>query len=123
MLQTEKDLRYRELLAKDKAGTLTPDEYEEIFELEQEALYEDCLRMSQLGIQEGKEMIVMIIVVFNLAGVIALIYQMHKFVETSLYYSKSADEYILKLYKVVDNNFKKEAEILNSLTEWRNSDE
>ena len=68
-------------------------------------------------------MIVTIIVVFNLAGVIALIYQMHKFVETSLYYSKSADEYILKLYKVVDNNFKKEAEILNSLTEWRNSDE
>ena len=50
MLQTEKDLRYRELLAKDKAGTLTEDEYDEMFELEQEALYEDCLRMSQLGI-------------------------------------------------------------------------
>lgn len=68
-------------------------------------------------------MVLTIVIVFNLIGLIALIYQMHKFVETSLYYSKSADEYILKLYKVVDNNFKKEAEILNSLTEWRNSDE
>ena len=28
MLDTEKDLRYRELLAKDRAGTLTEDELE-----------------------------------------------------------------------------------------------
>ena len=68
-------------------------------------------------------MVLTIVIVFNLIGLISLIYQMHKFVETSLYYSKSADEYILKLYKVVDNNFKKEAEILNSLAEWRNRDE
>lgn len=48
MLDDEK--RYQELLAKDREGTITPDEYEEMFQLEQDALYQDCLRMSQLGI-------------------------------------------------------------------------
>ena len=48
MLDDEK--RYKELLAKDREGVLTPDEYEEMFQLEQDALYLDCLRMSQLGI-------------------------------------------------------------------------
>ena len=48
MLDDEK--RYQELLAKDREGVLTPDEYEEMFQLEQDALYQDCLRMSHLGI-------------------------------------------------------------------------
>lgn len=64
----------------------------------------------------------LIIAILNLIGIVALIYGIYKFSETSLYYSKSADDYILKLYRVVDNNFKKEAEILNSLTEWRRND-
>lgn len=50
MLEIEDDKRYQELLAKDREGILTPDEYEEMFQLEQQALYEDCLRMSQLGV-------------------------------------------------------------------------
>lgn len=65
----------------------------------------------------------LIIAILNLIGIVALIYGIYKFSEISLYYSKSADDYILKLYKVVDNNFKKEAEILNTITKWRNSDE
>lgn len=64
-------------------------------------------------------MVLIIIAVFNLVGIAALIWQIHKFKEESLFYSKSADDYILKLYKVVDKNFKTEAEILNSITEWR----
>ena len=47
---TDDEKRYQELLAKDREGVLTPDECEEMFQLEQEALYQDCLRMSQLGI-------------------------------------------------------------------------
>jgi hypothetical protein len=50
MVETEEEKRYKELLAKDREGILTPDEYEEMFQLEQEFLYQDCLRMSQLGI-------------------------------------------------------------------------
>ena len=68
-------------------------------------------------------MILTIIAVLNLVGIVALIYQIYRFRKISLYYSESADDYILKLYKVVDNNFKKEAEILNTITKWRNSDE
>ena len=63
---------------------------------------------------------ILIISIINVIGIGALIYGFYKFSEISTYYLKSSDEYILELYRVVDNNFKKEAEILNSLTEWRN---
>ena len=62
---------------------------------------------------------ILIISIINVIGIGALIYGFYKFSEISTYYLKSSDEYILELYRVVDNNFKKVAEILNSLTEWR----
>jgi hypothetical protein len=62
---------------------------------------------------------ILIISIINLIAVGALIYGFYKFSEMATYYLKSSDDYILKLYKVVDKNFKTEAEILNSITEWK----
>ena len=42
--------RYKELLHKERKGTLTDDEAEEMFQMEQESIQEDCMRMCQLGI-------------------------------------------------------------------------
>lgn len=42
--------RYTYLSGKESAGTITDSEYDEMFHLEQDSAYEDCLRMSQLGI-------------------------------------------------------------------------
>ena len=66
---------------------------------------------------------ILIISIINLIGIGALIYGFYKFSELTTGYLKNSDDYILKLYRVVDNNFKKEAEILNSITEWRNKHE
>ena len=65
---------------------------------------------------------ILIISIINLIGVGALIYGFYKFSEKTTDYLKISDDYILKLYYVVDRNFKKEAEILNTLTEWRRND-
>lgn len=63
---------------------------------------------------------ILIISIINLIGIGALIYGFYKFGEKVTNSLRGVDGYIFELYRVVDNNFKKEAEILNSLTEWRN---
>lgn len=49
MLDREEMERYRELVKKNDAGTITADEYDEMFRMEQDSIEEDCLRMSQFG--------------------------------------------------------------------------
>lgn len=64
-----------------------------------------------------------ILSIIILIGIGALIYGMYEFKEKTLEFLSSTDKYVTKLYNVVDKNFKKEEEILNTLTEWRNKDD
>lgn len=50
MLDDEDIKRYNELREKDRNGTITASEYDEMFRLEQESMEEDCTRMMYLGI-------------------------------------------------------------------------
>lgn len=50
MLDDEDIKRYNELREKDKNGTITASEYDEMFRLEQESIEEDCMRMVMYGI-------------------------------------------------------------------------
>ena len=50
MLDDEDIKRYNELREKDKNGTITASEYDEMFRLEQESMEEECTRMMHLGI-------------------------------------------------------------------------
>ena len=50
MLESENYRRYQELIEKERLGTITDDEYDEKYHLEQDSLKEDCAGMSQLGI-------------------------------------------------------------------------
>lgn len=50
MLDNEDIKRYNELREKDRNGTITASEYDEMFRLEQESIEEDCMRMVHLGI-------------------------------------------------------------------------
>lgn len=50
MLEAEDIKRYNELREKDRNGTITESEYDEMFRLEQESMEEDCTRMMYLGI-------------------------------------------------------------------------
>lgn len=63
---------------------------------------------------------ILIVSIINLIGISVLVYRLHRFIELSTEVFNSTENYILKLYNVVDKNFKKEAEILNTITEWRN---
>ena len=49
MLDENDMKRYRELVKKADDGTITPEEYDEMFRMEQDSIEEDCLRMSQFG--------------------------------------------------------------------------
>lgn len=49
MLDREDIERYNELREKDRNGTITPSEYDEMFRLEQESIEEDCMRMVMYG--------------------------------------------------------------------------
>lgn len=50
MLDDEDIKRYNELREKDKNGTITASEYDEMFRLEKESIEEDCMRMVMYGI-------------------------------------------------------------------------
>jgi uncharacterized protein YnzC (UPF0291/DUF896 family) len=50
MLDEEDIKRYNELREKDRNGTITESEYDEMFRLEQESIEEDCMRMAMYGI-------------------------------------------------------------------------
>jgi uncharacterized protein YnzC (UPF0291/DUF896 family) len=49
MLDDEDIKRYNELREKDRNGTITESEYDEMFRLEQESIEEDGTRMMYLG--------------------------------------------------------------------------
>lgn len=50
MEETEYDREYQRLRAKERAGTITDDEYDELFHMEQDAIAEECRMMQMLGI-------------------------------------------------------------------------
>ena len=49
MLDDEDIKRYNELREKDRNGTISASEYDEMFRLEQESMEEDCMRMAMYG--------------------------------------------------------------------------